>query len=409
MSMNGFSILSIVVIICLLLVCTVSAEAGGDVPRTTEEVAKKAQEVLRDEILNYLLSARLGEGANSLSREELQDALKYYPGYPRQITDTAGTTVTVTRPLSRIIAFNYFPLGVLDAENQTVGVADAAMREARIIPWLTTKVNVGGGGGIEPDMETILACTPDLLLTYTQVGPGRDFFENRLPETVKVVRQDYSRPHVMVNELNKLAYLIDCMEQSAAYEEWYDSWMDNIDSRLESLPEENKPRVFIDSWTGPGADPNTRMTVASGMASSHYTLYLEENGAINIAAELKNPQGAVDIEWLAQQNPDVILGVARKGGYGTEDIRELKDQYDELMTHPALQEVSAVKHNRVYIICWLYTNSLAYPAARAQMAKWFHPDLFADVDPPAIHQEYMDRFLNASFDVRQYGVYTYPA
>ncbi|MDO8873954.1 MAG: ABC transporter substrate-binding protein, partial [Methanoregula sp.] len=393
---------------CLLFVCTASARAPEEVPRTSDEIHEYAQQILREEILDYCSAVHLNNNTQHLSADQLADAVMYYPEYPRRITDTTGATITITRPLSRIVAFNFFALGLLDAENQTIGIAGAALKEARIIPWLTTKVNVGGGGGLEPDMETILACMPDMILTYTQVGPGRDFFENRLPKTVPVVRQDYSRPHVMVTELNKLAYLIGRMDRSAAYEKWYNSRMADIDRRLDTLPEEKKVRVFIDSWTGTGADPNVRMTVSSGMASSHYNLYLTENGAVNIAENLSNPQGSVDIEWLAQQNPDIILGVARKGGYGTEDIRELKDQYDELMTHPALQEVSAIKNKRVYIICWLHSNSLAYPAARTQITKWFHPDLFADMDPAEIHQEYMDQFLNASFNVRQYGVYTYP-
>ncbi|OPY37801.1 MAG: iron-hydroxamate transporter substrate-binding subunit [Methanoregula sp. PtaU1.Bin051] len=359
----------IIWVACFFIICTASAAVQEEIPRNNNEIHTYAGQILKEEILSYLAGEYLNEKKSCLSADQIASAIKYYPEYPRRITDTAGTTITIYRPLSRIIAFNYFPLGVLAAENQTIGIADAAMREARIIPWLTTKVNVGGGGGVEPDMETILACKPDLLLTYTQVGPGRDFFENRLPDNVPVIRQDYSRPHAMVSELNKLGYLINRTDRSQAYADWYNSRMTKIQQRIDMLPDNEKVRVFIDSWVGKGSDPNVRTTVSSGMASSHYNLYLTENGAVNIAENLTNPQGAVDIEWLAQQNPDIILGVARKGGYGTEDIRELRDQYDELMNHPALQEISAIKNKRVYIICWLYTNSLAYPAARAQIAK----------------------------------------
>ena len=44
----------------------------------------------------------------------------------------------------------------------------------------------------------------------------------------------------------------------------------------------------------------------------------------------------------------------------------------------------------------------------AYCAKWFHPDLFEDFDPQAIHQEYLDRFQRLDFDVSEHGVFVYP-
>ena len=42
------------------------------------------------------------------------------------------------------------------------------------------------------------------------------------------------------------------------------------------------------------------------------------------------------------------------------------------------------------------------------MAKWFHPDLFKDLDPEAIHQEYLTRFQNLDYDLDKNGVFVYP-
>jgi iron complex transport system substrate-binding protein len=42
------------------------------------------------------------------------------------------------------------------------------------------------------------------------------------------------------------------------------------------------------------------------------------------------------------------------------------------------------------------------------MAKWFHPDLFKDLDPQAIHQEYLNRFQNLDYNLDKNGVFVYP-
>jgi iron complex transport system substrate-binding protein len=42
------------------------------------------------------------------------------------------------------------------------------------------------------------------------------------------------------------------------------------------------------------------------------------------------------------------------------------------------------------------------------MAKWFHPDLFKDLDPQSIHQEYLTRFQGLDYDLSKQGVFVYP-
>ena len=44
----------------------------------------------------------------------------------------------------------------------------------------------------------------------------------------------------------------------------------------------------------------------------------------------------------------------------------------------------------------------------AYWAKWFHPELFADMDPQAIHQEYLTRFMRIDYDLSKHGVFAYP-
>ncbi|MEN6609790.1 MAG: ABC transporter substrate-binding protein [Methanoregulaceae archaeon] len=399
-----------VVFLAILLGCIMGIPAAAlsadGIPQTQGEARDYARQILQEEILNYCSAKYTGEQVPHLSAEQLSESIQYYPDYPRRISDSKGTTITITKPLNQIVAYNFHAMGALNAEDLVVGVANSAFEDASVVPEIRNKINIGGGGPYEPDFEKILACKPDAILTYTELGPGADFFEKRVPEGVPVIRLDFIRPWTLVPEMNKLGYLINRTEQSKSYEQWHDHWNAEIDKRLELVPKDKRVRVFVDVWsTSYGDRSNERRTVSD---AEHYSYYCTDAGGINVASGLNSPQGTVDIEWLAQQNPDVILGVAYTGSYADNDVTELKTQYDELMSHPALQDIPAIKNGRVYVLSYRYTNGLTYPAARARVAKWFYPDLFSDMDPSAIHQEFVTRFLGSSYDVTKNGTFSFP-
>ncbi|OPY37802.1 MAG: Periplasmic binding protein [Methanoregula sp. PtaU1.Bin051] len=395
------------IICCCIFPPPASAALAADgIPQTTEEIHEYAQVVMRDEILRYCSAEYTGTSIPHLSSEDLADAVKHYPAYPRRITDSANTTITIIRPLKNIVAVNSMPLGVLDAGDCITSVSSVVPEGATLAPWLAEKTDVGGGQN-GPDFEKILSLHPDAILTYTQFGQGREFYEDRLPDGVPVIRLDFIRPSTLATEMKKLGYLLNRTDRSSAYVSWHDGIINEINRRLDTIPQGEKARVFIDVWsntfTGTG---NERRTVSDSMYYSRS--YCSDNGGINIAADLQNPQGTVDIEWIAQQDPEIILGSAYHGGYAAENSGDLKSQYDELSGLPALKEVQAVKNKRIYILSFRYVMGLSYPAARAQAVQWIYPDLFADMNPDAIHQEYVDMFYNVSYDVTRNGAFHYP-
>ena len=74
-----------------------------------------------------------------------------------------------------------------------------------------------------------------------------------------------------------------------------------------------------------------------------------------------------------------------------------------------MAEVEAVKNGKVYVICGRFAYGIHYPVIIAYYAKWFHPDLFEDLEPQAIHQEYIDRFCTGlDYDLDEHGVFVYP-
>jgi len=57
---------------------------------------------------------------------------------------------------------------------------------------------------------------------------------------------------------------------------------------------------------------------------------------------------------------------------------------------------------QVHVLDNLVGQGTTYVIGAVYMAKWFYPELFEDMDPDAIFQEFMDRFLQYDFDVKAY-------
>ncbi len=57
------------------------------------------------------------------------------------------------------------------------------------------------------------------------------------------------------------------------------------------------------------------------------------------------------------------------------------------------------------MICYKIGASPQYPTGMAYMAKWFHPELFGDLDPQAMHEEYLERFQGVPYQ----GIYAHPS
>ena len=67
-----------------------------------------------------------------------------------------------------------------------------------------------------------------------------------------------------------------------------------------------------------------------------------------------------------------------------------------------------MKNNRLYM---LDVNIVSHSncLGAIYMAKALYPELLVDMDPYAIHQEYVDRFLKlAGYDVKKDGLFIYP-
>lgn len=328
-------------------------------------------------------------------------------GEEKELTliDAANRTVTVPMPVERICTQYEAAAGAiraLGAKDKIVCVGSwLASKRAKFYPELSKRPVAGSWSG--PNIEEMLNLKTQIVITY----PLYRYREEIEDAGIKVVCFLFGDPSTIKEQVMKLGYLLGKREKAIEYIEWYNQIMDRIESKTSKIPEENKPRVFLDTTWKLGS--TERHTVSNG-TGLHWICV--KAGGINIAANVtgkvyqKYP--TVSAEWVLAQNPDVIVGVSYKGGY-TGNITELKEMYNDIVN--LFNKTKAVDNGKVFIMSGDVRWGLQVPIAVAYMAKWLHPNLFnlTIQDIQEMHQEFINKFCpGLEFDVTEEGAFVYP-
>jgi iron complex transport system substrate-binding protein len=313
------------------------------------------------------------------------------------IVDVVGRDVTIHKPLNRIIPLTTYSgeiIRMFEEEDKIVGVCSAIAEHPIYFPKLSELPSVGG---THPDYESILSLHPDLVTAWAY---GVEEHAEKLPG-IPVVGLTLYKPEILIENLEKLGYILDTEDKAVYYTDaFHDKYIDLIKTQTEELSEEERPKVYVESSRG---DYKTY-----GSKSGAQQL-IDVAGGRNIFADFEKIPTA-DPEEVVKRNPDIIIKQIAEinAGYDVDDPSTMKVLRDEIMNRPELANVNAVKNGRVYIMDKDPWYGPDYPIAVAYMAKWFHPDLFGDLDPEAIHQEWLTEFQGLDYDLSEHGVFIYP-
>ena len=321
------------------------------------------------------------------------------------LVDSADRIVTVKKPVEGIVALTPYSaeaIRTVKAKDKVVGVCMNTAGQNKFFSELSKLPVAGSAFGFTPNVEAILSLTPDVVICLKQ-WPSADKLEDKLEKTdIMVVRMDFYMAENMRDEFVKLGYILDMRYEAKEFIGFYEGYLDKIKDRTKALSEDEKPRVFME-------DHNEYTTYTKDTKMDGFCTIA---GGINIAADLIPPGGfpTIDPEWVLEQNPDIVIKVPTIGianGYDVDDSSEMKVERDRIMNRPGWVRINAVKNGRVYPIT-IVTGGPKLFVGITYMAKWFHPDLFEDFDPKAIHQEYLARFQGLDFDLDEHGVFVYP-
>nr|CBH40042.1 putative iron(iii) ABC transporter, solute-binding protein [uncultured archaeon] len=334
--------------------------------------------------------------------------------------DIFGEAETVNKPIKRLVNTGWMGVEVTRAIGArdilvAIGSQKSIAAHKNFYPEISKLPAVGNAPNC--DYEMILCLKPDTVMTnleYAAVaGAGLEkkrIFEEKLPG-MPVISLNMREAEILPESVRTLGYILDKENEAEEFANWIEGYMSTYKSRTEGLSENEKPRIYMESdYKGP------YHAVGSGC---NYFLPVLWTGGRNILDELVGPYDPgyttagveVDPEWVMVQNPDIIFlrrSSAHPGGYETDDPSEYATLRQEILNRPELANINAVKNRRIYVG---YAAVLAGPStifSAAYIGKELQPDLFVDIDPQAIHQEYVDRFCHIDFNVKEHGVFFYP-
>jgi len=354
--------------------------------------------ITKDELVNTILNYMLGN--SKLSLDEIRDAsyvYVYWNGKPKTIVDSANRTVTIYKPIKRIVALTSDAaeaLVILGAKDKVVGVSKYTKDARKQFPELSKLPSVGRW--CDPDIEALVKLHPDVVIAYVR-WPDPSKLEEKLKllhTNITVIRLDFYRGSTMVEEFKKLGYLLDKEENASRYIEWFEKIEDLVKSRI--------PEKMVKVYTCSAKKPLRAFGEGTGL----YDLSVMAGGD-NVLKERKG-YFDVDPEQVLVWAPDVIIAWSYAGGYETDDISGMKMEYEKIVSTPGFENVPAVKNGKVYVISADLATAPSFPVALVTVAKWLYSDRFDDVNPKKIFQEYIDDFLHINYNVSEHGCFVYP-
>ncbi|MBP7411452.1 MAG: ABC transporter substrate-binding protein [Methanoculleus sp.] len=389
--------------VALLLIAATASAAG--IPGDADGNGVLDQPEYTAAVLTYLV----GEG--DLTRTDIQDAtwvLARWDGRPLEVTDSSGQTLTLSRPLRRVVTFTGESLETLrslgfDME-KVVAVDKYSHAKSAFFPGFQEKANVGSIWS--PDMERVLTLRPDAVFLYATISTAAcDEIQQKLEASspgTRVFRFDCFKPATYPGEIRAIAAATGCEDRGDEFVGFYESVMDGIRAGTADVPEDGKTRVYFEYWTD-------YKTFASG---SGYNEKLEIAGGYNPFAGESAEYPEVDPEAVIVSNPEVVVKLTGQklaaGGYAGHDIAALEATRSAILKRPGWTRLAAVADDRVHVVHSDILGGAQHFIGTAYLAKWFYPERFAGLDPNAIHQRYLTEFQGLDFNLASEGAFVYP-
>lgn len=263
-----------------------------------------------------------GNQANTSSQTNTTAAKS---AFPVTLTDDANRKVTLTKQ----------PMRIASATEGTDEILSALVPKKRIVmvtsyatdPTYSNVVSKLKGipqlQGGNPNAEAIIAQKPDLVLMASYTSPG----------VVSQIEQA-GIPSYEFNDFNSIAdiekniLVVGKLVGEEQKAKALDASMQSGLSAIHNAVKGQKPLTVLDySSFGYAAGKDTTVNDV-----------IVDAGGINAAAGLSGWQKITD-EQVVKENPDVIIDTSDDGNF-----------VQKILSDPALQNVSAVKHHRVYIL-----------------------------------------------------------
>ena len=344
-----------------------------------------------------------------IDAKDIDQIMDIMIGTEKELTliDTANRTITIKKPINRIVSYN---IGFLETtrsikldKGKIVGIDGWSKQNKEFYPEYSELPDVGTISPFTFNCEKVLELQPDIVVLYGKTFPSeRDEIVIKLQEAnpkIIVLCMECQLPAIYAKEVKTLGFILDRTDEADEFLRFYCGVLNEIKDKVNEITEERRPRVYLEHTNN----------YQTHCGESVYSERLEEAGGKNIFGEVSANIQDMDPERVLIYDPEVIVKVSwPTGGYDKNNVTLLSSIRDEIFNRSELAKVPALKNKRVYVFNRYIASGAASFIGSAYMAKWFYPDMFKDLDPQAIHQAYLTRYQGLNYDLNKKGVFVYP-
>lgn len=372
-------------------------------------------------LLMSLLAACGSQPAPAPAEAPAQQEAPAEPEKPAtiEVTDMKGRTVMLPADIQRVVVtFNmeeYFAVASEEGIDKLVGWShkywegrrqDAYDAFTAVYPQLADIPDVGYNGDIS--IEAIISLQPDVVLAsstganYNALEPA---FDNLRAAGIECVFFDFHKQTVETHcqSVQLLGTILGQEERAQEIADFYTEQMSVVTERLADLPDEARPRVYMEFSMGPGQYGNT-------WSEQMWGALIRTCGGTNIAAGMEGASVDIAPEQVISANPEVIIFACSPRndvsdnivvGYSADEALA-REHMEAYKTRDGWANLDAVKNNRMGGLYHDLSRHIFDFAGAQFLAKMIQPELFADLDPEANLAEFFERFMPVDLD----GVWT---
>ncbi|WP_208612198.1 ABC transporter substrate-binding protein [Xenorhabdus beddingii] len=332
------------------------------------------------------------------------------------ITDLAGRTVTLPRPVRRLLvgdgALAYVlpllkpnaPFGNVVGWGENFRLADLNGYDAYLkrFPGIATIPTFPATTTDAINAELAISLAPDLVLmnlSSLPVAQSSGLIERLERAGIPLIFVDF-RTHMFANatrSMQLIGELLGCQERTNAFLQFREEQIARVEQRLQNVS--HRPLVVIERAAGMYED--CCMSYGPGNLGEMVNMAGGKNlGSTFIPSNF----GTLHPEQIITSDPDVVIVTGANWslyaptgdwvnlGPGADPV-EGQNRLQRLMTRPAYRTLRAVHTGQVYAIWHAFYDNPYNFIALQRIAKWLHPTRFADLDPEETFQELHKRFL----------------
>ncbi len=335
----------------------------------------------------------------------------------RTVVDIVGRTVAVPDKIERILLGEgrfLYALALIEGDQPLARIAgwqgelpfadpNGYADYRRRFPAIDRIPVIGRTSEDSVSSEQSVSTRPDIaIFGLGGHGPGRQsgLVKELEKAGVPVVFIDFRAQPVQHTpaSMRILGRAIHREEAAEAYARFYEEHLHRVRSRVQSIPSAQRPRVFAELLAG--VWDGCCHTVGQGNMAE----FIDAAGGVNVAAgKVPGAIGDLHFEALIAEDPAVYIATGSrtqgnrlmlKAGAGVAPA-DLSASLQALAACPGFEVLSAVRQGRAHGLWHNFYDAPTNILAIEAMARWFHPDRFADVDPQATQDEINHRFLKA--------------